>query len=189
MAEKGPGIIEEKHALHTLTRAASQGDKGAYETLYNAFFPKIARFVAFRISHKETAEDLVADIFVKAWEYLQQSQEINSFGSWIFTIARNKIIDYYRTKKAVTDLVEIENLLHYNDRITEGLDLDFQTKEFLALLPHLSPDQQQVMRLKFFEDLNNDEIGAIMGKTSGTIRVIQHRAIIFLQKRISRRKE
>ncbi len=174
--------ISRKFNIDALVAEASAGNEQAYARLYSEYFPKISRFVAYRVSHKETAEDLVAEIFIKAWETLQGSNEISSFNAWIFTIARNKVIDHYRTKKEFTDLFELENLIEYEDGIVEAIDLDIASKKFLQAAEYLAPDQQQVVRLKFLEDLNNEEIAAIMDKTPGTIRVIQHRALTALKK-------
>ncbi|MCL5436091.1 MAG: RNA polymerase sigma factor [Patescibacteria group bacterium] len=165
-----------------LVSLASAGDQKAYESLYREFFPKISRFVNYRVSHRETAEDLVAEIFVKAWQSLQGSSEVSSFPKWIFTIARNRVIDHYRTKRPTADLFELENLLEYEDNIVNTIDLDIASRQFLEILDELPSDQQQVIRLKFLEDLANEEIAAIIDKTPGTIRVIQHRAIGALKK-------
>lgn len=172
----------DKARIDALTSLAAAGDQKAYESLYQEYFPKISRFVSFRVSHKETAEDLVAEIFVKAWESLQANREISSFPKWLFTISRNRVIDHYRTKKSTADLFELENLLEYEDNIVNAIDLDIASREFLQALDRLKPDQQQVIRLKFLEDLENEEIGAIIDKSPGTIRVIQHRAICALKK-------
>lgn len=171
-----------KPELDALIAAASRGDVDAYEKVYNAFFPKISRFVAFRVGHRQTAEDLVADIFIKAWQFLQAGDTPLSFNSWIFTIARNKVIDHYRTKKTSVDLAEVENIIEYEDHTPEAIDADLASRKFLGVMDRLSSDQREVIRLKFIEDLDNEEIAAALGKTTGTIRVIQHRAIILLKK-------
>lgn len=168
--------------IDALVTESAAGSQKAYELLYREYYPKISRFVAYRVNHRETAEDLIAEIFVKAWESLQGSSEVSSFNSWIFTVARNRIIDYYRTKKSFSDLFELENLIEYEDNIVNEIDLDIASKEFLSVLDQLSEDQQQVIRLKFLEGLANEEIAAITNKTPGTIRVIQHRAILILKK-------
>lgn len=171
-----------------LARAAGKGNQEAFSALYTDFFPKISRFVILRVSHRETAEDLTAEIFVKTWESLQKKEErIASFSSWIFTVARNRIIDYYRTKKSFADLFELENLIEYEDNIVEVMDLEIASKEFLGVLDKLTDDQRQIIRLKFLEGLDNEEIGAIIEKSSGAIRVIQHRAIITLKKLLSKK--
>ena len=175
-------IIDKKpNNLDSLVSAAACGDQKAYEMLFNEFFPKISRFVALRVENRPVAEDLTADIFVKVWETLQEKQEVSSFYNWIFTIARNKIIDHWRTKKTYSDIFELENLLEYEDNVVEAIDLTIASKKFLQVLDQLSADQQQVIRLKFLENLDNAEIAAIMDKTPGTIRVIQHRAICELK--------
>jgi len=168
--------------IKALVAESGAGDKNAYEALYHEYFPKISRFVGYRINDKETAEDLTAEIFLKIWENLQTPTQIDSFNSWIFTVARNKIIDYYRTKKVTSNLFELENQLEYEDNIINAIDLDIASRKCLRHLDKLSADQQEIIRLKFFEDLENDEIGAITDKSPGTIRVIQHRAIIALKK-------
>jgi len=170
--------------IPALIAAASGGDGNAFEKLYTEFQPKISRFVAVRINHKQTAEDVVAQVFIKAWEALQNQVQIETFSAWMFTIARNSIIDHYRTKRELTDITELENFLEYEDNIVETLDLDIQSRQFLRVLDNLNNDQQQVIRLKFLEDLTNEEIAAIMDKTPGAIRVIQHRAITQLKKEI-----
>ena len=168
-----------------LARAASKGDEGAFGALYTDFFPKISRFVILRVSHKQIAEDLTAEIFVKAWQHLQKEERIASFSSWIFTVARNRVIDHYRTKKTFSDIFELENLIEYEDNVVEAIDLSIASKEFLQVLGELTSDQQQIIRLKFLEGLDNEEISAITDKSSGSIRVIQHRAIISLKKLLS----
>jgi len=172
-----------------LARAASRGDEDAFGALYTQFFPRISRFVILRVSHKQITEDLVAEIFVKAWENLQKEENITSFTAWIFTVARNRIIDHYRTKKTFADIFELENLIEYEDNVVEAIDLDIASKEFLQVLDQLTKDQQQVIRLKFLEDLDNEEIGAIMEKPAGSIRVIQHRAIISLKTLLKNKKK
>ncbi|MBI4053999.1 MAG: RNA polymerase sigma factor [Candidatus Doudnabacteria bacterium] len=171
--------------IGALTTAAAAGDQRAFELLYKEFFPKVSRFVTWRVNDRETAEDLVAEVFLKGWESLQESNEISSFASWIFTIARNRVIDYYRTKKTFADLYELENSIEYEDNVINSIDLDIASKQFLNALEILSGDQQEVLRLKFFDDLENEEIAAIMDKTPGTVRVIQHRAIVALKKHLN----
>ncbi|OGE81067.1 MAG: hypothetical protein A2826_00695 [Candidatus Doudnabacteria bacterium RIFCSPHIGHO2_01_FULL_43_23] len=181
------GNSEKLNNTDQLARAASKGDESAFMALYQDFFPKISRFVGVRVSHKQTTEDLTAEIFVKAWQYLQSEERIASFSSWIFTVARNRVIDYYRTKKSFSDIFELENLLEYEDNIVEAIDLGIASKEFLQVLGSLTDDQQQVIRLKFLEGLDNEEISAIIDKSSGSIRVIQHRAITSLKKLLSKK--
>src|SRR5439155_1094079 len=100
---------------------------------------------------------------------------------WLYQIARNLVIDYYRQKKTVVALEDIENTLEYETNIVDVVNLDQQQKILLTLLKELGSDQQIIIKLKFFEGLENDEIAEMLNKTEGAIRVIQHRAITRLQ--------
>lgn len=172
--------------LNGLIIAARQGNEAAYTELYDLFFEKIYRFIFFRVGHKEVAEDLTEDVFIKVFKSLRALQQDKLFESWVYQIARNRIIDYYRSKKLVIPLEEVENTLEYETNVVDIVNLEAQQKIFIKLLKELTPEQQTVIKLKFLEDMENTEIAAIMDKTEGTIRVIQHRAISKLKDLISR---
>lgn len=163
--------------LNLLVRKASAGDEQAFSELYDLYFEKIYRFVYFRVNHREVAEDLVSETFIRAWDRLREIEAISSFNSWLYRIARNLVIDYYRAKKPDLDINNLENLLAYEDQIIEQTDFTFKQKKFLAAVQKLSSDQQLVIKLKFLDELDNQEIAIILQKSEGAIRVIQHRAI------------
>ncbi len=160
-----------------LVKQAKAGQEAAFTELYDQFFTKIYRFIFYRVGHKETAEDLAEDVFVKAFGSLSSLEDGSAFESWLYTIARNKVIDYYRSKKALVPIEEVENTLEYETNIIDIVNLGFQQKTIIKLLKELTNEQQMVIKLKFFEDFTNGEIAAILGKEEGAIRVIQHRAI------------
>ena len=160
---------------------AKTGDEEAFTSLYNLFFEKIYRFIYYRVGHKEVAEDLSEDVFVKVFGKIRSIEKEAAFEGWLYQIARNKVIDYYREKKLTVALEDVENTLEYESNLIDVLELKEHQKILLRILKDLSTDQQTIIKLKFLEDLDNAEIAAITGKTEGTIRVIQHRAIIQLQ--------
>jgi len=133
------------------------------------------------VGHKEVAEDILADSFVKAWVKIKQVNSHKALSSWIFQIAKNNIIDYYRIRKSTIAIEEVEGILEDAASPINDTNLDFDQKQVLEALRLLPKDQQQVIRYKFFEDLTNSEIALILNKTEGSIRVIQHRAINKLQ--------
>jgi RNA polymerase sigma-70 factor (ECF subfamily) len=160
---------------------AKNGDQDAFTEIYDLFFKKIYRFIFFRVSHKETAEDLAEEVFLKAFSKIAGIKESSSFEGWLYQVARNLVIDYYRQKKLTVSLDEIENTLEYETNVIDVLDLQQQQKVLLRLMKELTAEQQVILKLKFFEDLDNREIAKILDKNEGAIRVIQHRAIIKLQ--------
>jgi len=156
---------------------AKNGDKEAFSDLYNTYFEKIYVFVYYRVSHKEVAEDLTEDVFLKAYQQLKNLTTTDAFQGWLYKIARNRIIDYYRSKKESVAIEGLENSLSYEQALVDVIELEAQQKIFLQLLSELAPEQQSVIKMKFIEELDNDAIAASLGKTEGAIRVIQHRAI------------
>lgn len=166
--------------LSLLTKAKT-GDDGAFTELYNLYFEKIYRFIYYRTSHKEVSEDLAEDVFVKAYEKISTIKDEKSFEGWLYQIARNTVIDYYRSKKQTLPIEEFENLLQYESTVIDVIDLQSQQKTFLKLLKELNSEQQQVIKLKFLEDLDNYTIAKMLHKSEGAIRVIQHRAITKLK--------
>lgn len=171
--------------LDVLVRKAINQDPQAFSEIYSLYFEKIYRFVYYRVNHKEIAEDLVSEAFLKAWNSLSHIDDASSFSPWLYQIARNLVIDYYRAKKNDVDLQSLENILSYEDNIIARTDLSLQQINFLAALKKLNSIQELVIKLKFLDELNNREIAVILKKSEGAIRVIQHRAINELKKIIN----
>lgn len=168
---------ETRGISESLVAKAKQGDSAAFSRLYDLYFKKIYQFVFYRVSHKEIAEDLTEDVFIKAYSKLSGINSNTSFEGWLYQIARNRVIDYYRDKKQMVALDEIENTFSYEETVIDTLHLESRQKILLETLKKLKSDQQIVLKLKFFENLENEEIAEILGKTEGAIRVIQHRAM------------
>lgn len=172
---------ENSHILKGLIEKAKSGQLAAFGEIYNLYFKKVYRFIYYRVGHKELAEDLAEEVFLKVHGKINSIQESGAFEGWLYRIARNLVIDHYRSKKILIALDDIENTLEYETNVVDVLNLEGQQKILLKLLKELPEDQQTIIKLKFLEDLSNTEIADIVGKTEGAIRVIQHRAIAKLQ--------
>ena len=169
--------MAENDAEHQeIIRKAKTGDEHAFGKLYEFYFEKIYKFIFFRVNHKEIAEDIAEDVFVKAWQKIGDLKA-ESFSGWVYSIAKNKIIDHYRQQKTTVDLIEIENILESEQNVIEEANLALNQKTFLELLKKLTPEQQIVIKLKFIEDLENSEIAELISRSEVSIRVTQHRAI------------
>ena len=169
------------NGLKTLLNKAKSGEEPAFTAIYNQFFEKIYRFVFFRVSHKETAEDITEDVFIKAFSSLTSLSEDAAFEGWLYQIARNKIIDHYRSRKKTLDISEFENTLEYDSNIVDSINLDFDQKALLKAIEQLKPDEQQIIKLRFFEDLDTETSAQILKKSAGAVRVLQHRSIAKLK--------
>ena len=170
--------------LVELVIRAKQNQDGAFSEIYDLYFKKIYTFIYYRVSHKEIAEDLTEEVFIKIYEKISKLSDPRLFEGWLYQISRNRVIDYYRQKKTLVSLEEVENTLVYESNILDTLHLKDQQKTLLRLLSELTPEQQTIIKLKFLEDLSNEEISQIVKKSEGAIRVIQHRGIAKLQELI-----
>jgi RNA polymerase sigma-70 factor (ECF subfamily) len=168
--------------------ACQNGDRMAFGRIYDHFAPRLYKFIFFRVGHKEVAEDILADCFVKAWLKIKQVNSSKALSAWVFQIAKNNIIDYYRVRKSTIAIEDVEQILEDASNPIEETELRIDQKRILSALSHLPLDQQQVIRYKFFEDLTNAEIALIINKTEGAIRVIQHRAIVRLQEMLRQKR-
>lgn len=164
-----------------LIALAQAGKQEALADIYEAYFLRVYRFVYYRVSHKETAEDLTEDTFVKAFAGIKNLQTTAAFEGWLFQIARNLVIDYYRKKKQLVPLDTIENTLEYDTNVVDIINLQIEQSILIKLLKELNDEQQSVIKMKFMEDLDNSTIAKLLNKSEGSIRVIQHRAIAKLK--------
>lgn len=171
----------ERQKLREMVALAASGNEAAFGQIYDLFFDRVYRFVFYRVNHQETAEDLTAEVFIRVWSKIAKIGDAGAFGPWVFQIARNLVIDYYRTRKSTVDLQELENIIPYEDQAVDMVNLHYDQQRFLAGLKKLSADQQVVLKLKFIDELENDEIAGALGKSEGAIRVIQHRGLLALK--------
>lgn len=179
----------ERQNLTELVQRAARGEEAAFGQIYDLYFDKVYRFVYFRVNHQETAEDLTAETFIRVWNKLRGISDLAAFNGWVYQIARNLVIDYYRTRKSTLDLQELENVLEYEDNVVAMTDLGFEQKRFFEALQKLPSDQRLVVKFKFLDELDNGEIAKILDKSEGAVRVIQHRAIAALREILNNQQD
>ena len=180
---------EEKLILKKL----QNGEKEAFAEIYDIYSVRIFRFVYLKTGSKETAEDLTSEVFFKFWKYIELKNEAgngkfvlnNSFSSFIYKIARNLIIDYYRKKKDY--LIDIDEekkdtIVDENQDILANLNKKEEIEDLKESLSYLKDDYQGILILRYVEDFSMGEIAEITGKKQGALRVQIHRAVKSLEK-------
>ena len=166
-----------------LVRQAIAGDEHAFARLYDGYVERVYRFIFFRISDDTVTEDLVSQVFLKAWQSLDRYKIGNSpFIAWLYTIARNLVIDHYRSKKDLLPLEEAAGMPSDMQSPDDEAQLQFDLEAMRDALQVLSADQQQVLILKYIAGLPNPDIAKIMNKQEGTIRGLQMRGLQVLAK-------
>lgn len=158
---------------------AQGGNKEAFGLLYDHYLPKIYRYILFKVSKTEEAEDLAHEVFLSAWQNIGGYKHKGfPFSSWLYQIARNAVIDFYRTSKKNVQIEMVsENLLKINPTESELIDNDLELTRIKGVIKFLKPEYQDVLIMRFIEELPHEEIAAILGKSQGAIRIIQHRAL------------
>lgn len=169
-------------------QAARRGDGEALGRLYDDLLPRLYAYVAHRIATRQDAEDIVAETWLRAVRELQQfrGQGFSAFSGWLFQIARNLIADHYR-RSSPTEPVPNGEL----DRQATGLPLPAQMVEqderrqhVQAAIRALSPRRQEVVVLRYFAGLRNQEIAQLLGLDERTVASHLSRALQDLHERL-----
>ena len=172
----------------------SQLTSKQFAKLYDTHMEKVYRFLLTKVSSVEQAQDLTSETFLKAWDYMQKdSSDVENFQAFIFRIARNTTIDFYRKKSSgeisvdMADTVFIDSIGN-KDKVSsnEGplaqavmsSDIAYMQK----CLAKISPTHADVLTLYYVEDVPISEVAKIMDKSEGATRVMISRAIAALRK-------
>ncbi len=174
-----------KEEIITLVIKAKKGDKKAFSVIYSEFFTPIFRYIYFRVNSKEEAEDLAQNVFLKIWLALPnfETREGGQFISWCFTIARNLIIDFWKKKKEIslendeTFKISERKISETEDNLIQSIEIKNIGAQIKKAVTLLGDDQQEVIVLKFINDLSNKEIADLLGKNEEAVRQIQSRAL------------
>ena len=169
-------------------------DPDAYGLLYDLYVKKIYRFIFFKISSREEAEDLTSEVFLKAWNYLVENsdQEIKSFASFIYRIARNLVVDFYRERakrvaESPLDTVS-EILVVSSENVQERLAVDEEMETIMRALKKMKLEYQEAVLLHYIEELSAGEVARILGKSQISVRVTLHRALKKLRELLENNK-
>lgn len=161
-----------------LIERAIKGEKEAFGLLYNHYQPQIYRFIYIKVSRKTEAEDICHQVFLKAWQNIESFSYQNfPLSSWLYRIARNQVIDMYRTKKIELDIEEMEEMAISNPGVEEKLDSKKEFEKAKNALKQLKPEQQDVIIMRYIEEMSPKEIALALKKSPTAIRIIQHRAL------------
>lgn len=166
---------------------AKEGKEEAFGQLYDKYMPAIYRFVFLKVGgQKAQAEDICHEVFLNAWQNIKNFRfQGYPFSSWLYRIAANAVIDYYRTRKINLNIDTVpEEAVVENASLSENFDKQLDLQTVRLCLKKLEPSYQDVLIMKFVEELSNKEIAVALEKSEGAIRVIQHRAIKQLKKHI-----
>ncbi|MBU0494306.1 MAG: sigma-70 family RNA polymerase sigma factor [Chloroflexi bacterium] len=174
-----------------LIARAKKGDPAAFAELYDRHHEAIYTYVYYRVGgDAPVAEDLTGDVFVRLVEHIDRfTYQGRPIRAWLYTIARNLVTDHRRTQARVTIAPLSDSLCDREHSQPAAVVQQRLDQECLATaLQHLTEEQQQVIVLKFIEGQSNAEIAALLDKTEGAIKSLQHRALAALRRAIEKER-
>ncbi len=170
----------------SLVRRAKENDREAFAHLYEEYFDRIYRYLVLKLGDATEAEDMTQQVFLKALQSISSFQWRGvSFSAWLFRIAHNQSVDYFR-RKSRRDAVPL------NDSITAS-DVDPQTaveqkseiERMISMARQLTKAQRDVLSLRFAAGLSVAEIANVMGKSQGAVKALQHSAVVTLRRKMA----
>src|SRR5213082_506350 len=176
--------------VRTLVARAQEGDRDALEELYLLHFDRIYSYLHMSVGNRHDAEDLTTQVFVKMLESIGKFRwQSAPFSAWLFRIAHNLAMDHFRANKRWQPEEDVPEPEPDEATSAEAGALEsIGRRSMLELIEDLSPEQQQVLTLKFVFNFANAEAATILGKTEGAIKSLQHRALVSLQKQLEKRE-
>jgi RNA polymerase sigma-70 factor, ECF subfamily len=178
---------ESTEHVRELVARGQQGDRDALEELYLIHFDRIYSYLHVSVGNRHDAEDLTTQTFLRMLEKIGSFKwQSAPFSAWLFRIAHNLAMDHFRARRRWQPEEEVPEPPGEEEPSAELVAMQTIGREsMLKLIDRLSPEQQQVLTLKFVFNLPNAEVATILDKTEGAIKSLQHRALVSLQKQIA----
>lgn len=160
-----------------LERLAAK-DSAAFAEVYDLYVDRIYRYVSLKLRSREDAEDIVAEVFKRLWQYVcDGGRAIDNLNALIYQLARNLVANHYRDRSRGELLAQDDSVADTVDlRQLELLQTAERQVELTAAIQRLPPDYRDVILLRYVEDLSTHDIAQILDRSRGAVRVLLHRA-------------
>jgi RNA polymerase sigma-70 factor (ECF subfamily) len=153
-----------------IVRKCQAGDWSEFGQLYDRYVRKIYGFVYFKTMHREDAEDLTSQTFIKAIEKIQSFDPDTNLSAWLFAIARNAVIDHFRTQKREVNIEDCWSLDLGTDIGETAADRETVLR-VRRCLDRFKPTQREIILLRIWGGMSFSEIAAVTGKSEGSVKM------------------
>jgi RNA polymerase sigma-70 factor (ECF subfamily) len=171
---------ENQEHLKNLILSAKEGNKEAFEEVYNTYYTPLFHYIVARIKIREEAEDMTQTVFLKIWNAMPTWNESHTSPiSFFFTVARNVMIDYFRknTKREIVSDEVVAKFADTSGSTDKGSEVRELGEVIGQAIEKLSDEQKEIITLFYTNDFTYKEIAEITGKREDAIRQIHSRAI------------
>lgn len=169
-----------EHSQEQFLVERAKTDDASFEQLYNQYFPKIYGYVLKRTGQRETAEDIVSVVFIKVFTNLKSYRYRDcSFGAWVYKIATNSLVDHYRKVGRKPEVLpeEMPEIRDAKQDLGVALEAKQERAVVREVLKKLPARYEEILNLKFFAELSNQEIADSLGLETNNVGVLIHRAL------------
>jgi RNA polymerase sigma-70 factor (ECF subfamily) len=175
MSEISAGLTlpQQTELVQAIARASA--NPAQFKPIYDEYFPRIYRYCLRRARSPEDAEDLASLIFSRALAGLE-SYRGGSFAAWLFRIAHNSIVNYWRDFRGTVALEQVESVATEDGTLRHLIEAE-ERQQIARLIAALPEDQRELLALRMAGGLSAKEIGQVIGKSEGAVRVAIHRTI------------
>ena len=195
---------QDKQTIAANVTLAKEGISDGFEFLWEYFAPRVKSYIICRINQKSDADDLLRDIFIRVFNKIDTfNEEKASFSTWLFTITKNVLIDYFASFNHKIQWLDESGMLEMErygqthsiwdqfQSTVEELENKSEDQSILLdkielVLDQLPKQYAEIIRLKFFFNMDNKEIAQTQSKTPGNVRVALHRALALAAKLVKK---
>lgn len=180
-------VTEHEQSESEILALASSGDNDAFGMLYARYVDRIYNYVYYRTGNVHDAEDLTARVFQRAMKHIHNYTDRGvPFSAWLYRIAHNLVANWHRdhSRRQEIPLADAPLLKARADLPEVTMVRTEEQEGLLRLIRRLPPDRQQLLILKFVENLSNSEIGEIMGRSEGAVKSLYHRTLLSLRDQV-----
>lgn len=172
--------------LEDLLSRARKLDQQALGSLHDQLYPQIFRYICYRLDDPQACEDIASDAFLRLLDVLQKrGAKIQNVRSWLLGTANHLVNDHYRRKyRRKVDNLDDHDRLPSDHSLESEFDQTYLRREVREAMRQLTPDQQNVIALRFTQELSLEETAQVMGKTVNAVKVLQFRAIAALRRQM-----
>src|SRR5689334_3257964 len=180
----GPNVPELEFNEEDVLTRASEGDRDAFGLLYERYIDRIFNYVYYRTGNLHDAEDLTARVFQRAMNHIQNYTDRGvPFSAWLYRIAHNLVANWHRdrSRRQEIPINDVPVLPSKGDHPERNLVRSQEQDALLRFIRRLPGERQNLLILKFVENMSNAEIGAIMGRSEGAVKSLYHRTLLALR--------